>query len=108
MPQFVFSMLQCEVEEYLENMLTYRHQVPQNCAGFSRLDSAAKHLSDKFKGHINPLSTSTYDKTFMTPSKIKIHFPASYNSKKQTRNPSPGLQRVSRSRSDPPTQTYCL
>lgn len=29
MPQFVFSVLQCEAEEYLENMLTYRHQVLQ-------------------------------------------------------------------------------
>lgn len=67
---------QYEAEEYLQNVLTYRHQVPQNCAGFSRLDSTSKHLTDKFKGHINPLSTATYDKMFMT-TKIKINFPAS-------------------------------
>jgi len=76
MPQFVFSILQknehCEVEECLQNVLTYRHQVPQNCAGFSRLDSSSKQLTDKFKGHIYPLSTATYNKMLMTSNKNSL------------------------------------
>lgn len=60
-----------EVEEYLQNMLTCIHQVPQNSAGFSRLDSTSKPLTDEFEGHINLLPTAIYDKRFMTPKKIK-------------------------------------
>lgn len=73
--QFVFTMLQkyrqYEVEEYLQNTLTCIHQVPQNSAGFSRLDSTSKPLTEEFKGHINLLATVIYDKRFMTPKKIK-------------------------------------
>lgn len=59
-----------EVEAYREH-INLQLTVPQTWESFSRLDSTARHFTDKFKGPKNPLSTAIYDKTFTTPNNKK-------------------------------------